>query len=62
MIRQRGDHRLYQCNGKRDTLIKLAGFPAIKTIDDYEFKFALGAPKKLIHELTSLSLQNMCII
>lgn len=40
---------------QRDTLVKLAGFPAIKTIDDYDFKFALGAPKKLIRELTSLS-------
>jgi DNA replication protein DnaC len=40
---------------QRDTLVKLAGFPAIKTIDNYDFKFALGAPKKLIRELTSLS-------
>jgi DNA replication protein DnaC len=39
----------------RNTLVKLAGFPVIKTIDDYDFKFAVGAPKKLIHELTSLS-------
>lgn len=40
---------------QRDMLVKLAGFPAIKTIDDYDFKFAVGAPKKLIRELTSLS-------
>lgn len=39
----------------RNTLIKLAGFPAIKTIDEYDFKFAVGAPKKLIQELCSLS-------
>lgn len=38
----------------RHTLVKLAGFPVIKTIDDYDFKFAVGAPKKLIQELSSL--------
>ena len=46
------EHRQTRC---RNTLVKLAGFPVIKTIDDYDFKFAVGAPKKLIHELTSLS-------
>lgn len=39
----------------RQTLAKLAGFPAIKTLDDYDFKFAVGTPKKLIQELSSLS-------
>ena len=39
----------------RQTLLKLAGFPAIKTLDDYDYKFAVGAPKKLIHELSSLN-------
>lgn len=27
-------------------LVKTAGFPGIKTVDDYDFKFAVGAPKK----------------
>jgi DNA replication protein DnaC len=39
----------------RQTLIKAAGFPAIKTLDDYDFKFAVGTPKKIIQELSSLS-------
>jgi DNA replication protein DnaC len=39
----------------RQTLVKFAGFPAVKTLDDYDFKFAVGAPKKLIQELCSLS-------
>ncbi len=39
----------------RQTLVKLAGFPAIKTLDDYDFKFAVGAPKKVINELSSLN-------
>ena len=39
----------------RNTLVKLASFPAIKTLDDYDFKFAVGTPKKLMQELSSLS-------
>ena len=33
----------------------MAGFPAIKHLDDYDFKFAVGAPKKQIEALASLS-------
>lgn len=39
----------------RNTLVKLASFPAIKTLDDYDFKFVVGTPKKLVQELSSLS-------
>lgn len=39
----------------RQSLTKLAGFPAIKTLDDYDFTFAVGTPKKSIQELSSLS-------
>lgn len=39
----------------RELLLKFTGFPAIKNIDDYDFKFAVGAPKQLIQELSSLS-------
>ncbi len=34
---------------------KLAGFPAIKTFDEFDFKFATGAPKKQIQELLNLA-------
>ena len=34
-------------------LVRLAGFPAIKTIDEFDFKFAQGVPKKQIMELSS---------
>ena len=30
----------------RHTMAKLAGFPAIKTLEDYDFDFATGAPKQ----------------
>ena len=37
-----------------EMLTRTAGFPAIKTIDDYDFGFATGAPKAQIQELASL--------
>jgi len=39
----------------RNVLLKMAGFPAIKQLGDYDFTFAVGAPKKQIEELASLS-------
>jgi len=39
----------------RATLERMAGFPAIKTLADYDFRFATGAPKKLIQELSTLA-------
>ncbi len=36
-------------------LAKFAGFPAIKLIDDYDFKFAAGAPKKTVQTLQSMA-------
>ena len=39
----------------RAVLLKMAGFPAIKHLDDYDFKFAVGAPKKQIELLASLT-------
>ncbi len=39
----------------RSVLAKMAGFPAIKLLDDYDFGFAVGAPKKQIRELASLA-------
>jgi DNA replication protein DnaC len=40
---------------QRSINIRLAGFPSIKTLEDYDFKFAIGAPKKVIEELFSLT-------
>jgi DNA replication protein DnaC len=36
-------------------LTKFAGFPAIKLMDDYDFKFAAGAPKKMVQLLQSMA-------
>ena len=40
---------------RRQSLLKIASFPAIKTLDEYDFKFAVGAPKKQIMNLADLS-------
>ena len=37
------------------TLIRMAGFPAVKTLEDYDFKFASAAPKRQIEQLASLA-------
>lgn len=39
----------------RQTLLQFAGLPAIKHVEDYDFKFATGAPRKQIQELSSLA-------
>lgn len=39
----------------RNTLVRTAGFPCIKLLEEYDYEFAVGAPKKLIGELSSLS-------
>lgn len=38
----------------RQTLVRMAGFPTIKTLDEYDYGFAVGAPKKTIEELATL--------
>jgi len=39
----------------RSMLTRMAGFPMIKTIDDFDFKFATGVPKEKVKELISLA-------
>lgn len=39
----------------RSTMTRLAGFPAIKTLDDFDYEFASGVPKQTVQELTALS-------
>ena len=36
-------------------LTRIAGFPVIKLLDDYDFRFAAGAPKKTLQTLRSLA-------
>ncbi|MBB6586371.1 IS21-like element ISRso19 family helper ATPase IstB, partial [Ralstonia solanacearum] len=40
---------------KRQTLTKLASLPGIKTLEQYDFGFASGAPRAQIQELASLA-------
>jgi len=39
----------------REILTRTAGFPALKTLEAYDFTFATGAPHSQIQELASLS-------
>jgi DNA replication protein DnaC len=39
----------------RQALLKIATLPTIKSLEDYDFNFATGAPKPQIQELASLS-------
>jgi DNA replication protein DnaC len=39
----------------RRVLAMVAGFPAIKTLDQYDFEFAVGAPRAQIQQLASLA-------
>lgn len=39
----------------RQTLLKLATFPAVKTLEQYDFAFATGAPRSQLQELATLS-------
>jgi len=39
----------------RSTLARLAGFPAIKTLDGFDFEFAAGVPRPQLLELASLT-------
>ena len=36
-------------------LVRMAGFPAMKTLEDYDFRFATTAPKRQIEQLASLN-------
>jgi len=39
----------------RSMLLRTAGFPAVKSLEEYDFHFATGAPQKQIQALASLS-------
>jgi DNA replication protein DnaC len=44
----------------RAMLTRLAGFPVIKTLDEFDFEFAGGVPKAVVQELGSLAFVERC--
>lgn len=48
------EHRARQ-ERSRTLLTRTAGFPSIKTLEQYDFEFATGAPKALLTELSTLT-------
>lgn len=56
----------FRAERTRQMLAKLAGFPALKTLEAFDFGFAVGAPKALIQELATLAfierIQNVVLL
>ena len=40
---------------KQQMFTRMAGFPAIKTLDQFDYDFATGVPKAMVNELSSLA-------
>jgi len=40
---------------KQSMFTRMAGFPSIKTLEEFDFNFAAGVPKKTINELATLA-------
>lgn len=40
---------------KQHMFTRMAGFPSLKTLEDFDYAFASGVPKKQVNELASLS-------
>jgi len=64
--------RVLQCEAdtrqqrKQSLYTRMAGFPSLKTLEDFDFRFASGVPKKLINELATLAfierLENVVLL
>lgn len=44
----------------REMITRMAGFPALKTLEAYDFAFATGAPRSQIQELAALGFVERC--
>ena len=55
----RAEREAKRCRA-REMLTRVAGFPVIKILDDFDFGFATGAPKAQIQELASLGFVERC--
>ena len=49
-----GEHQA-KLERSRSTLLKMATLPAVKTLEQYDFAFASGAPRAQIQELANLT-------
>lgn len=50
-----GAEREARAERSRQTLLKMAALPAVKTLEQYDFAFASGAPRAQLQELTALT-------
>ena len=48
------------------TMMRLTGFPVLKNLEEFDFKFTTGVPEKLVRELSSLAFlerqENMVLV
>lgn len=44
----------------RAALVRLSGLPAVKTLDEFDFEFAVGVPKQQVRELSTLAFIERC--
>jgi len=47
--------RAARAERSRQTLLKMASLPAVKTLEQYDFAFASGAPRAQLQELSALT-------
>ncbi len=51
---------------KQAMFTKMAGFPSLKTLDEFDFRFASGVPKTLVNQLATLAfierLENVVLL
>jgi DNA replication protein DnaC len=50
-----GAERTTRHSRTRSTMTRLAGFPGIKTLDEFDYEFAGGVPRPTVQELASLA-------
>jgi DNA replication protein DnaC len=50
-----GAEKAIRYSRTRSTMTRLAGFPAIKTLDQFDYEFAGGVPKATMQELAALA-------
>jgi DNA replication protein DnaC len=40
---------------KQAMFTRMAGFPSVKTLEEFDFKFATGVPKAMVNQLSTLA-------
>jgi len=52
--------KLHRSSRTKMAMTRMAGFPAVKTIDQFDFEFASGVPKQVMQTLSGLAFLERC--